>query len=358
MITRKSVAAAFKKYDSGALPTGRSQARAWHVVGDESREYPLKHIYHLASKERVMSFHTQTAKKSFEDLGFEVIKKDATHKNRSKIQVFKTWRDLGLDQAFALGIRTDGNLLSIQESGESKSSAWRVDASKAGHLAKVLIFKGNSANITAELFLGTFVRLDFAEGSNGKKTVVFDDTRFVGTTNSSWVDFSGQINQRASLVYFGQQDYKGPVFNGKYKSKIPVFDESIVTGILTALAKLRKGQSKLRNQTLRSYGNRCAVCPIDDPKVLIAAHIVPWQKDLSNSGTASNVMSLCAVHDKLFENGYWSLNDNLLPVVSHTKKLSKEIRKLVTDLRFNEPTHFPPAAQFLQWHRKNHGLLD
>jgi len=123
-----------------------------------------------------------------------------------------------------------------------------------------------------------------------------------------------------------------------------------------ALVRLRKGQARLHELTLKNYGSRCAVCDIADRALLIASHVVGWAKAPEHRGDLSNVICLCRLHDALFEAGYWSLGDRLrlLKKKSVTSKTIRQVLDAMTSFRL--PLEFPPAAQFVKRHREQAGL--
>lgn len=59
----------------------------------------------------------------------------------------------------------------------------------------------------------------------------------------------------------------------------------------------------LRKYSLADYDNQCVLCDINDPDLLVASHIIPWAKDETKRGLLNNLICLCIIHDKLFEQG-------------------------------------------------------
>ena len=98
------------------------------------------------------------------------------------------------------------------------------------------------------------------------------------------------------------------------------FPESIHNDILAAVhldqlpTAKPKRDPRFREDVLRAYGYRCAVCGFDlrldnVPLALDAAHI-RWHQALGPSIT-SNGLALCSLHHKLFDRGAFSLTDGL-----------------------------------------------
>ncbi|MCB2361595.1 HNH endonuclease [Clostridium estertheticum] len=68
----------------------------------------------------------------------------------------------------------------------------------------------------------------------------------------------------------------------------------------TVIKPVRK-QGKFRREVLKSYENQCAVCNINRPSLLRAAHIIPVVKD--NDDSVNNGICLCVLHEVAFDNG-------------------------------------------------------
>jgi putative restriction endonuclease len=134
------------------------------------------------------------------------------------------------------------------------------------------------------------------------------------------------------------------------------FPGEIATSSTVAESRRPQGQAKLRELTLQNYGSTCALCEVDDARLLVTSHIVGWGERVETRGLLSNAICLCRFHDALFESGYWSLTDDLR-VVRRSPIDSATIQALLPptgSLRL--PTSHPPAAEFARHHRARHGL--
>lgn len=92
-------------------------------------------------------------------------------------------------------------------------------------------------------------------------------------------------------------------------------------------------QYDFRKEVLRAYSNQCAVCSVNYPKILRAAHIIPVTN--SSDDTVNNGICLCMNHEKLFDsnilkimpNGSIVIDDKLTTKVEFDKiRLPKDIR--------------------------------
>ncbi len=76
------------------------------------------------------------------------------------------------------------------------------------------------------------------------------------------------------------------------------------------ITKARVNQSVFRNRLIEKY-HKCAFCPIDVPSVLIASHIKPWaMSNRKEKLDVNNGFLLCPNHDKLFDQGFISFDDD------------------------------------------------
>ena len=130
----------------------------------------------------------------------------------------------------------------------------------------------------------------------------------------------------------------------------------VETGTTVAEARRRRGQARLRVLVLQNYGTHCAVCDLCDPHLLVASHIVPWADAPDARGDLGNLICLCRFHDALFENGYWSLKEDLsvlrrLPLAGQTLQLL-----LPETMSFLHPIGYRPESSYLRWHRGRHGF--
>lgn len=124
--------------------------------------------------------------------------------------------------------------------------------------------------------------------------------------------------------------------------------EKIDNTEITVTTKQRVGQNKLRDYILEIYNYQCALCEINKDDLLICSHIIPWKIDEENRLNPRNAICLCALHDKLFDKGYFSLNENY--EIIFTSKTDDMIKSLLKDLKFREPSQHSPDIDLLKKH--------
>lgn len=125
-----------------------------------------------------------------------------------------------------------------------------------------------------------------------------------------------------------------------------------------AQTKVRLKQEFFRRTVLSAYGYRCCVTGLSVPALLVASHIVPWRADLSNRLNPRNGLCLSALHDRSFDAGIITVAENL--TVSVSRKFAAEgdpfFRSALLAYEgkpITLPEKFPPAPEFLDYHRQH-----
>lgn len=117
------------------------------------------------------------------------------------------------------------------------------------------------------------------------------------------------------------------------------------------LIKARVNQSFFRNKLLLKY-KHCCLCGIDNDDLLLASHIKPWAKSDSNEKlNVYNGLLLCSMHDKLFDLGYISFENNGNIIISNELNERNRIFSNVNEkmcIKIEEDN-----IPFIEYHRKN-----
>lgn len=124
-------------------------------------------------------------------------------------------------------------------------------------------------------------------------------------------------------------------------------------------SQIRIKQDFFRRAVLSSYGARCCMSGISEPRLLIASHIKPWALDRQNRLNPQNGLCLSALHDRAFDQGLVTVTPDFR--ISVSKELvgqhdNSVMRSAILDLdeRFiTLPERFAPDKEFLQWHLDN-----
>lgn len=138
-------------------------------------------------------------------------------------------------------------------------------------------------------------------------------------------------------------------------------DELVIPGKTEKLreVKVRIAQSFFRRSVLGNYNYQCAICRLDNPKLLNASHIVPWSIDEKRRADPKNGLSLCALHDRAFDRGLLTLDEDFRVVLSNqlTSKTDSQVHRTAFDemegVQIAMPDKFAPAQDALEYHRNN-----
>lgn len=123
------------------------------------------------------------------------------------------------------------------------------------------------------------------------------------------------------------------------------------------VVRARRVQSFFRTAVLASYENRCALTGLAIPELLNASHIIPWSADSSRRADPSNGICLNALHDRAFDRGLLTFDDNLRTVLSshisdyEESPMQSELLLSVAGRPLQPPVRFLPAPEALEYHR-------
>lgn len=128
-------------------------------------------------------------------------------------------------------------------------------------------------------------------------------------------------------------------------------------GVEIGEARLRVGQAVLRRLTLANYRGQCAACDTRDPRLLVASHVVRWADRPDARGKLSNTVCFCTLHDRLFEHGYFGLQDDLQLTI-RPDVVGAAVRTWLEQCTtpFQRPMGHSPMVEFVREHRRRVGL--
>lgn len=121
--------------------------------------------------------------------------------------------------------------------------------------------------------------------------------------------------------------------------------------------KQRIGQSQFSKAVKENYHYKCCFpdCEISDHKFLVGSHIARWVDNPDKRGNTSNGLCLCPIHDKAFENGYFSLDNEFRIILSRNLELqtSNVFLKYIKpyEHRQIDQAQIPPDIDSLKEHR-------
>ena len=117
-----------------------------------------------------------------------------------------------------------------------------------------------------------------------------------------------------------------------------------------AIVRVRVNQGVFRERMLKEYGH-CCLCNVSEPKLLIASHIKPWAvAEASEKLDINNGFLMCPDHDKLFDQGWISFDDEGKILIS--SRLQEEDRKSLKVNPNMEIKIREGSKKYLEYHRK------
>lgn len=189
---------------------------------------------------------------------------------------------------------------------------------------------------------GGFVAMDILHGyeiDGSKKGIL---------KNQNLSEFMDKTTGKLNSILKKVAEYKQVEKSVKDNLKKGEFNIQTNTTEIISETKSRVNQSILRKYVLDIYGNKCAICGIDKPDLLVCSHIKPWRIDKENRLNPSNTICLCVLHDKLFDRGYFSFDKNYNIIFG--EKADSKIKYMMEGLVFKAPTRYRPEIQFLDYH--------
>ncbi len=121
---------------------------------------------------------------------------------------------------------------------------------------------------------------------------------------------------------------------------------------------VRVGQDFFRAAVLSAYNEQCCITGLSIPKLLIASHIVPWRIDSTNRVNPRNGLLLSGLHDKAFDLGLITVDQDLTVRVSRKQDVrnDKFFSSSIADYDgqpIRTPQKFRPSQEFLSYHREH-----
>ena len=115
----------------------------------------------------------------------------------------------------------------------------------------------------------------------------------------------------------------------------------------------RRNQNFFRATLLAAYNNQCALTRIAQTELLIASHILPWSVCKIERLNPRNGILLNALHDRAFDKGLITFEDNLEMITSKTLDLNEMAKPFFGKKLLTRPEKFGPDSAFLRYHREN-----
>ena len=116
-------------------------------------------------------------------------------------------------------------------------------------------------------------------------------------------------------------------------------------------------QQYFRNLLVKNYHGRCCMTGIGIDQLLVASHIKPWNvSDAVEKTAAGNGLLLNAFHDKAFDRGFITIDDDYRVHVSHSAVPHDEANDRwlyrFEGMRIELPETGRPSHRFIEYHNK------
>lgn len=131
----------------------------------------------------------------------------------------------------------------------------------------------------------------------------------------------------------------------------------------SATVQVRVNQARFRKAVLVGYNSTCCISGLQNERLLIASHIVPWSEDAHNRLNPQNGLCLSALHDRAYDQGLITvLPDYTVRVSPALKTKSADAFLQNSLLKFDgvpihKPSRLAPAPHFLEKHAVRFGFL-
>lgn len=127
----------------------------------------------------------------------------------------------------------------------------------------------------------------------------------------------------------------------------------------TVSVEIRTKQQLFRKMILANYNTSCCISGLEEPRLLIASHIMPWSVSQKNRLNPQNGLCLSALHDKAFDIGLLTVLPDYTIAISkilkgkHSNLFAKLSLLDFASKKINLPEKFYPDKKFLAWHNDN-----
>ena len=206
--------------------------------------------------------------------------------------------------------------------------------------------------------LVNFASLDPAITANGRvglKGASNLDREIWAEFNTDWEGLA--VESQLVIERLAKEHHAKPPFTELDIENVNEVVETLVEGrSRSAVVQVRVNQSFFRRAVLASYQGRCCMSGVNHPRLLVASHIVPWSQDVANRLNPRNGLCLSALHDRAFDSGLISLNNDYQIIISDKLKHKADEFTQINLLSLQGkvitlPEKFLPDRIFLEKHR-------
>jgi len=154
-------------------------------------------------------------------------------------------------------------------------------------------------------------------------------------------------------LYFGNNNLIDNNGNFQKVSEDEENDYAIQNRTIEIQARVK--QSVFRKKVLSNFRESCCLTGINETPLIVASHIVPWANKVEYRLDPANGLALFVTYDKLFDLGYFSLDNNLKVILtSKIKNFSPELQSVLNNIdnkKVTEPLNYIIKKEYLEYHR-------
>ena len=172
-----------------------------------------------------------------------------------------------------------------------------------------------------------------------------------------WNEMQGDWERFAVDTQRALFDLETPTLQSDYSVN---GDDGALEGIDRAVTTTtRIGQGFFRRAVMSAYDGRCCITGLSVPSLLVASHIVPWAVNAGARVNPHNGILLSALHEKAFDAGLITINDDLTVRISAAKVVTDDQFYASSIERYDGqqiylPKKFYPDPDFLAYHKRPH----
>lgn len=125
------------------------------------------------------------------------------------------------------------------------------------------------------------------------------------------------------------------------------------------IVRTRVNQNFFRQTVLAAYNDKCCITALALPELLNASHIIPWSVDPKNRTNPRNGLCLNAIHDRAFDRGLITINQDYTIRLATSLKSHSEDRAIEAlflkyeGVQIHLPDKFIPDPSFISYHNQN-----
>lgn len=183
---------------------------------------------------------------------------------------------------------------------------------------------------------------------------------YSATDKSVWNKFAGDKEKLREMADMIRQNLftKSPKIEDE---QVDADEKRILEGRIESTERMTRTRRRLyvaamRRIALKNYSARCCFCGMDIPEFLEVAHIRSWSDDAKKRLSPSNVLCLCVLHHRAFDEGFLGISSDLSILVSSRLRRSSPGSRLadeVEGVHVQSAKKYAPDSEAIAYHLSN-----